>query len=168
MMALRGVIVSVVGLPRVPREVVDRHLDGLPGAQRVHVLHEQVRLERVGMVVVERRPLLEPQVVAVAVVPIVLEHGDLAVADALDDAADDRGLAGAGPAGDADDEGMRHAPHIVGAAPPGVCHDRTRIPRNHMKRVPLRRAGAPGAFRVNPCNPCESVASVMVPATSVG
>ena len=59
------------------------------------------------MVVIERRPLLEAQVAAIAIVPIVLHDGDLVVAQALDDAADDGGLAGAGSAGDSDDDGVR-------------------------------------------------------------
>ncbi len=62
-------------------------------AQLVKVPHEQVGLERVGMIVVERSPLLEAEIVPIAVIPIVLEDRDLLVADALDDAADDRRLA---------------------------------------------------------------------------
>ena len=49
------------------------------------------------MVVVERGALLEPQVVPIAVVAIVLEHGDLVVAQAVDDAPHDGGLARSGP-----------------------------------------------------------------------
>ena len=59
------------------------------------------------MIVVERGALLEPQIVAIAIIPVVIEHGDLVVADALDDAADDRGFARARAAGDADDERSR-------------------------------------------------------------
>ena len=54
------------------------------------------------MIVVERGALLEPQVVAIAIVAIVLEDGDLVVAEALDDAPDDGGLAGARAAGHPD------------------------------------------------------------------
>ena len=56
--------------------------------------HEQVGLERVGMVVIEYSPLFEPQVVPVPIVPIVFEDRDLVVADALDNPADDRRLTG--------------------------------------------------------------------------
>ncbi len=59
------------------------------------------------MIVVERRSLLEPQIVALAIVAIVLEDGDVLVADALDDAPDDGGLAGSRTAGHADDDKPR-------------------------------------------------------------
>ena len=95
MMARRGETGRVSGLPRVAREVVDRHVHRLAAAQRLDVPHEKIRLQRIRMIVVERRPLLEPQVVAVAIVAIVLEDGHLIVADALDDPPHDGGLAGA-------------------------------------------------------------------------
>src|SRR5690606_9479670 len=93
-------------LARMAGEVVDRHFHGPALAKRLHVLDEQVGLERVGMVVVERGPLFEPQIVARTIVPVVLDQTDLVVAEALDDPADDSRLAGAGPAGDANDEGF--------------------------------------------------------------
>ena len=51
--------------------------------------HEQVGVERVGVVVVEAGALLEPQVTAIAVVLVVLEEADLIVAETVDDPADD-------------------------------------------------------------------------------
>ncbi len=59
------------------------------------------------MIVVERGPLLEPQIVAVAVVAIVLEDDDLLWTEAVDDVPDDGRLAGAGSARDADDDRFR-------------------------------------------------------------
>ena len=56
------------------------------------------------MVVVERGAFLEAQIVPVAVVAIVIEHRHLVRAEALDDAPDHGGLAGAGPAGHAHDD----------------------------------------------------------------
>ena len=76
MIARRG----ATGLGRRPAgvagEVVERRLDGAPALQLVDVPDHQVGLERIGMVVVERGALLEPQVVAIAIVAVVLEHGD--------------------------------------------------------------------------------------------
>jgi hypothetical protein len=65
---------------------------------------EEIGFERIGMVIIERGALFEAQIIAIAVVPIVFEYGHLVIADALDDAADDRCLAGSGATGDADDE----------------------------------------------------------------
>ena len=80
------------------------HLDGLAPDQRLQVLHQQRRLEAVGVVVVDQRPLLERQVGEVAVVRVVMEqtHGD--PRHLLDHAAHDRRLAGSASAGDAENE----------------------------------------------------------------
>jgi len=69
------------------------------------VLHEQVGFERVGMVVVERRSFFQAQVVAIAVIAVVFEDDDLLGSEAVHDPADNRGLAGARAAGNADDGG---------------------------------------------------------------
>jgi hypothetical protein len=101
----------------VVREVVERHVHGAPGAQVPEVRHHQVGLERVGMVVVERGPFLEPELAAIAVVAIVFEKGDAFLAETLDDAPDDGGLAGTGASGHADDDGRRgrcHAANYIG------------------------------------------------------
>ncbi len=87
-------------------EVVDRRFDAPAGTEFEDVRDHQVGLERIGVVVVERRPLFEAQVVAIPVVAIVIEDGDTAVVDGVDDAPYDRGLTGAGPSGDANDDGL--------------------------------------------------------------
>jgi hypothetical protein len=91
------------------------------------------------VVVVQRRPLFEPQVVAIAVIPIVLEDGDLLVADALDDAPHDRRLAGSGTARNADDERLERSAHawtlayiraaavLAGRLLPVMAHFRNRL-----------------------------------------
>ena len=56
------------------------------------------------MVVVERGPLFEPQVVAIAVVAIVIQQRDVFGAEAVDDPPDHRGLARPGSAGHANHE----------------------------------------------------------------
>ena len=86
------------------REVVDRELDRPVGPELVQVVDEEVRLERIRMIVIERGTLLEPQIVAVTVVPIVLENDDLLWSEAVDDVPDDGRLAGAGSARHADDD----------------------------------------------------------------
>ena len=52
------------------------------------------------MIVVERGAFFEAEIVAIAVIAIVLEHNDLLRTQAVDDAPDDRRFAGAGAAGD--------------------------------------------------------------------
>ncbi len=44
------------------------------------------------MVVVERGPLFEPQIVTIAVVAIVIQQGDVFGTQAIDDAAHNRGF----------------------------------------------------------------------------
>jgi hypothetical protein len=85
-------------------EVVERLLDGLPGAQGADVLDEQRSIERVRMVEVLLRAFLERQAGQVAVVAVLLEDDDAQRRQRGDDAAGDGGLAGAGPAADADDQ----------------------------------------------------------------
>ncbi len=83
------------------------------------------------MILIERGPLLETQVVTFAVVPIVLEHSDLRIAQCVDDAADDRGFSGAGSSGHANDD-RRHGGILLGSglqAPgSGSGYDRSRKP----------------------------------------
>ena len=59
---LRGAARCRCLAPGVAREIVHRQFHGVPGAQRVHVADHQVGFERVRVVVVERRPFLEPEV----------------------------------------------------------------------------------------------------------
>ncbi len=91
--------------PGVAREVVNRRFHFAAVLERLHVPDEQVGLERIGVVVVERGALFEAQVVAIAIVAVVFEDADLVAAEAVDDAFDDRGLAGAGTAGDTNHDG---------------------------------------------------------------
>ena len=50
--------------------------------------NEQIGFERIGMVVIERGALFEAQVVAIAVIAIVIEERDLLGAQAVDDPPD--------------------------------------------------------------------------------
>ena len=72
------------------------------------------------MIVVERRTLLEPQIVAITVVTIVLEHDDLLWTEAVDDVTDDGRLARAGSAGDADDDRFGLAGGVAVQSAPGM------------------------------------------------
>jgi len=83
------------GAAGVAGEVVFGRIDRAPVLQLADVVDEQIGLERVGMVVVERGALLEAEIVAVAIVAVVVEDHHIVGAEALDDAADDGGLAGA-------------------------------------------------------------------------
>ena len=115
MIARRGETRLAHRLALEPGEVVHRQFDRAAGPQLVQVSDEEVGLERVRVVVVEGGALLEPKVVAVAIVAVVLEHDDLLGSQALDDLPDDGRLARAGSAGDADDD--RLGPARFGSAP---------------------------------------------------
>jgi len=65
---------------------------GWPALRASKVLDQERGLERVGVVVVERRALFQPQIVAIAVVTVVLEDDDVLGAQAVHDPADDGGL----------------------------------------------------------------------------
>ena len=56
-------------------EVVDRLLDRLPIPEHVQMFHQEVRLERVGVVVVEERSFLERQFREMPVVVVVAGVG---------------------------------------------------------------------------------------------
>ena len=73
-------------------EVVERHLDRLAGLEVLKVPDQQGSLEGVGVVVVERGALFESQVVAIAVVTVVLEDDDVFRAQAVYNPADDSRL----------------------------------------------------------------------------
>ena len=102
MIARRGSTVSRTALRAKRAKSYTGSSTGAAGAQLVQMADEQIRLERVRVIVVERGPLLERQIVAVAVVAVVLEHDDLLGAEAVDNLPDDGRLARAGSAGDAD------------------------------------------------------------------
>ncbi len=78
--------------PRVPREIVLRHVHGRSRFQRAHVRDHEIRFERVGMIVVERGTLLEAQVVAIAVVAIVIQQRHLLRSEAVDNPPDHGGF----------------------------------------------------------------------------
>lgn len=46
--------------------------------------HEQVGLERIGMIVVEGRAFFEPQIVSFPIIPVVLQNGDVVFAERID------------------------------------------------------------------------------------
>jgi hypothetical protein len=89
-------------------EVVDRHLDGFAGTQLAQVLCQQVEVEGVGVVEIVVQEIAVARPVDVAVVAVHLDQRDPRLADRFEDAAGDRRLAGAGAAGDAEEEGAVH------------------------------------------------------------
>lgn len=90
-----------LGRTVVHRVVIRRAFDRLPGAQRVEVLHEQRRVERVRVVVVELFALGEGNVVVPLIIIVVVQHAHIA-AEFVENAPRDGGLAAAGAAGNAD------------------------------------------------------------------
>src|SRR6476646_10747153 len=112
------------------------------------------------MIVIEGGPLFQAQIVAVPVIAIVFEHGDLVVADAFDDASDDRRLPRAGTARDADDERrparlsitcVLRLHHALTASvrlakrrqPSAACSMRSAGSSSTCSTVPVRRARCP-------------------------
>src|SRR5262249_23191812 len=71
--------------------------------------------ERVGVVVVEGQSLLEPQIVPIAIVAIVIQHGHARIVQRIHDLPDDRRLARPRAACDTYDEWV-HAIILVPAA----------------------------------------------------
>ena len=69
------------------------------------MLHEEIRFQRVGVIVVKSRPFFQAKIQAVPVIAIMLEDADLFVSDALRDALHHGRLAGARPARNPDHEG---------------------------------------------------------------
>jgi hypothetical protein len=72
-------------------------------------MHEEVGVQRVGVVVIEPGTLFEAKVVAIPVITVVLEQADLLATKAVDDAPYHSGLSRPGAAGDANHEGGTHA-----------------------------------------------------------
>ena len=89
---------------RVLGVVVDRHGHGRAGGEGGDVVVQQLEVERVRMVVVERLPDLERLVGERDVVRIELDQGQVLLAGELRQPLAHRGLARAGAAGDADEE----------------------------------------------------------------
>lgn len=96
-----------LGRTVVHRVVIRRAFDRLPGAQRVEVLHEQRRVERVRVVVVELFALGEGNVVVPLIIIVVVQHAHIA-AEFVENAPRDGGLAAAGAAGNADRDDVAH------------------------------------------------------------
>ena len=84
-------------------EVIDRALDGDALPQRLEMLHQQFRLERGGVVVVDPGSLGEIEIRLMQVVGIMLEKRHLTV-ETLDHRGGDGGLPGARSTGDADEQ----------------------------------------------------------------
>ena len=95
--------------------VVHGAVDGLAPLQRLQVLDHQVGVEGVGMVVVLQAALGEGPVLPLVVV-VVVYHTDVA-AEACSQVLGERGLAAAGAAGDADENGVHScaSPHFSGS-----------------------------------------------------
>ena len=83
---------------------VDGALNAAARLERLEVLNEQARFKGVGMVVVDLGALLVGLAVLPLIVAVVSDDGD-GVAEMLLEMARERGLAGAGAAGDADENG---------------------------------------------------------------
>mmetsp|Transcript_43711 Transcript_43711/g.137262 ORF Transcript_43711/g.137262 Transcript_43711/m.137262 type:complete len:251 (-) Transcript_43711:387-1139(-) len=87
-------------LARVRAEVVLRHLDLLTAQQRLDVLEQQLRVERVGVVKVALLALLRRQVRQVLVVVVVADERDVIRTKRLEDGRGQRRLARSAPAAD--------------------------------------------------------------------
>ena len=84
-------------------KIVHRALDGLPLAQQLQMMHQQLCFESAGLIVVDLAPILEAQVIQALVVIVVAEDGDLPL-KTVHKIFHQCGLSAAGTAGDADDE----------------------------------------------------------------
>jgi hypothetical protein len=99
---------------RVDGVVVHRLLDRLPGRHRIEVFHEEVEIERVGVVPVDAVQLRHGAAGEAAVVRVHLDEGHRRIGQRRRHAAGDRGLPGAGPAGNSDHQrAVRHQSSIV-------------------------------------------------------
>ena len=92
----------------VRSKVVAGHFDRRSFSQHVEMTHEQLRLQRIGMVEVDLRSLLVGKSVEVAVVGIVRDPLDAIAADAVVDRLRHGRLPRTGPAGDSDDHWRLH------------------------------------------------------------
>ena len=88
---------------RVRRKVVGGLLDRLAARQLLQVRHQQVAVDRIGMVEVDLPALVEREVREILVVAVLVEKRGIHVHRPLDRARDG-GLAGTGAADDADDQ----------------------------------------------------------------
>ena len=107
-----------------------------PARSASRCAHEELHLERVGVIVVDALALLERQVGLRAVVVVLLDEDADAGRQRLEHGAGDGGLAGAGAAGDAEHEGR---PGTLIAAALRQCS-----PLPSAVGEPTRRRAAPG------------------------
>src|SRR5690554_4082227 len=114
---------GVVG-PVVQREVVDGAVHGPTAPQVVHVLHQELRVEGAGLVVVGPLALLERQAALRAVVSVLRQEQGVGGAGRLDHRPCHRGLAGTGAARQTDDQsalGLQAAPSSAASGPTAPC-----------------------------------------------
>src|SRR4051794_31870872 len=90
--------------------------------------HQQFGFERIGMIEVDRMPLLGRVAIEVAVVRIMRDPFDPIFADAVVDCTRDGGLARSGAAGDADDDGRLHAPECSSSSLSVMNSDGSSLP----------------------------------------
>ena len=95
-------------------EVVDRLVHRLAPHEARDVLHEERRVDRIGMVEVDELPFLECQVAQVEVIRVLVEEGG-AGSGGLLDRADDGRLPRARSSHDADDQGRAAAQSVTAA-----------------------------------------------------
>ena len=88
-------------------EVIDGALDGLALAQQVQMTDHQVGLQSGGLVIVDLGALFQRHVVTAVVIIVVAQDGDV-IAEALDQIVHQGSLAGAGTAGDANNQNVFH------------------------------------------------------------
>jgi hypothetical protein len=96
----------------VAGEVVDRSLDGLALREVANVLDKKFALQRVGMVEVALVALVERKLRKVAIVEIQRKESR---AELRCEFTGQRGLAGAGASGDADQDGKRRCVRVHGS-----------------------------------------------------
>jgi hypothetical protein len=135
-----------LGHPHVTLEIVARLVDGPAGHQLVDVVAEERKLERVGVVVVDEKALLEGERRLVAVVAILLDQHHMVRTVAFGQGAGDGGLARAAAARDPDHEGCHgcaRAYHGSDEAKPGCSRgaDRARGGRYRRAVVEGERPG---------------------------
>jgi hypothetical protein len=113
-----------LGPARMRDVIVDRHLDRKASAKLGQMLGQKRAVQRAGVVVVDRRPLLHAQLTAIPIVGVVLDDHTAIQGHGRGQLLGNRGLARPGASGNADDQGREtaffgHAPaYITVVAPP--------------------------------------------------
>ena len=113
-----------VGLlgPFVAAEIVYRNFHRLPMFEPLQMYDEQIGVERIGMIEVDRIPLGQWKIIEIAVVRVVRKQRDVLGADATQNDICDRGFARSGSTRDADYQRRRSADHggIIRCGPVGM------------------------------------------------